>query len=593
MFQTGGTIKNTLEAIQKHELILPAIQREFVWNHQQVCQLFDSIMQGYPFGAFLYWQIEPETSSQFKFYDFVRTYHQRKSPHCPELPAMGNRKLTAVLDGQQRLTALNIGLYGSMAWKLPYKWWKSPDAFPRRRLYLDLLWRPDEEEEEGRKYRFAFRIDEGTEGRQGRTDDGECWFLVPDIMSIGRGPSMVRQLNKWLPQEQVDSAFETLDRLYQVVHTERLVAYYEERSQDIEKVLQVFIRTNSGGTYLSYSDMLLSIAIAQWTKYDARQEIHTHVDDLNQIGRGFEFSKDLVLKAGLMLSDVGNVGFKVKNFKRDNMSNIEERWTEIKRALTLTVQLVSSFGFNGQTLRASSAILPIAYYLYKRDLGDAFLTHSRFEPDRQVIREWIIRGILKASGIWGSGLDTLLMALREVLRSNGTEGFPVRQIRDAMARRGRALSFEQEELEELADMQFSDRRTFALLSLVFPFVDLRNELHVDHVFPAAHITRSKLRRARVPDHRIDHFLERKNGLANLQLLDGPSNLEKGQKMPDVWLSEKHPNEGARHAERERRLLGEVPSSIADFDRFYDDRRARLKARIEQLLGVTESAISVV
>ena len=93
MFQTGGTIKDTLVAIQRNDLILPAIQREFVWKERQVCRLFDSLMQGYPIGAFLYWQIEPETSGQFKFYDFVLNYHERKSPHCPELGPAGRAEV--------------------------------------------------------------------------------------------------------------------------------------------------------------------------------------------------------------------------------------------------------------------------------------------------------------------------------------------------------------------------------------------------------------------------------------------------------------------------------------------------------------------
>ena len=65
MYQTGRTIKETLDQIQRNELVLPAIQREFVWGANQVCRLFDSLMQGYPFGAFLYWQIEPENSRKF------------------------------------------------------------------------------------------------------------------------------------------------------------------------------------------------------------------------------------------------------------------------------------------------------------------------------------------------------------------------------------------------------------------------------------------------------------------------------------------------------------------------------------------------
>ena len=56
----------------------------------------------------------------------------------------------------------------------------------------------------------------------------------------------------------------SLHRLHAMVHNALVISYYEEESQDIEKVLNIFIRTNSGGTVLSYSDLLLSIATAQW-----------------------------------------------------------------------------------------------------------------------------------------------------------------------------------------------------------------------------------------------------------------------------------------------------------------------------------------
>ena len=421
MYQTGDTIKKTLDEIYRHDLVLPAIQREFVWQPEQICRLFDSLMQGYPFGTFLYWRVAPENSGKFKFFDFVLNYHQRDNPHCPPLPEMPNRQLTAVLDGQQRLTALNIGLRGTIARKLPYRWWNSPGAFPNRRLYLDLLWHPDEDDEEGLKYRFSFLTDD----QSSAVEEGVCWFPVGQVLSLqNAGPAMTQWLNERLPQEQVTPAHETLYELYQVVHNKHLVAYYEETGQELDKALQIFIRMNDGGTPLSHSDLLLSIAIAQWTDHDARQEIHDLVDELNSIGTGFSFSKDLVLKAGLMLSDIGRVGFKVDNFNRENMDTFESRWEDIKRALILTVQLVSSFGFTGHSLTADNAILPIAYYLYMKDPGDSFLTHSNFEQDRKNIRQWLIRSLIK-SGVWGSGLDTLLTDLRRAIRENDSNTFPV------------------------------------------------------------------------------------------------------------------------------------------------------------------------
>jgi hypothetical protein len=224
MYQTGYTIKKTLDQIQSNELVLPAIQREFVWRPEQICRLFDSLMQGYPFGTFLYWQVNRENSDKFKFYDFVLNYHQKNNRHNPNLPMMSDRNLTAVLDGQQRLTALNIGLRGSMALKQPKLWWSNPNAFPICKLYLDLLWQPDEDDEEGLKYRFNFRTDEEI----AVVNEKECWFLVRDILSMSSGPAMVRWLNSQLPQEQVDLAYETLDELHKVVHTDHLIAFYEE-----------------------------------------------------------------------------------------------------------------------------------------------------------------------------------------------------------------------------------------------------------------------------------------------------------------------------------------------------------------------------
>lgn len=582
MYQTGDTIQKTLDEIHHHKLVLPAIQREFVWGSAQICRLFDSLMQGYPFGTFLYWRVEPENSGDFKFYDFVREYHQKDAPRCPPLPTMPDRQLTAVLDGQQRLTALNIGLSGSMAWKLPRRWWNSPGAFPVRHLYLDLLGKLDGEDDEGLKYRFDFL----TARQAGETHEGECWFPVGQVLSMSGGPAMVRWLNARLPQEQVDQAYETLDRLHRVVHSEKVVAFYEEKQQELVKVLQIFIRTNSGGTILSYSDLLLSAAVAQWSQHDARKEIHALVDELNDIGIGFSFSKDLVLKAGLMLSDIGSVGFKVENFNRKNMDIFEDKWDDIKQALTLTVQLISSFGFNRQTLTAHNAILPIAYYLSMKNPGEPYLTHSRFSQDRQAIRVWLDLTLLK-SGIWGSGLDTLLTALRRVVRETQEKGdmdFPVTRIREEMVRRGRLLVFEDEEVKELADMRYGDPHAFVLLSLLFRFVDLRQQFHIDHVFPRARFTERRLAAAGVPREKIDNFIRRKDGLANLQLLQGAENNEKRARMPAEWLRQSYPDPTSRQAYLDRHLLGEVPDSITEFDTFYEARRERLKVRIKQLLG---------
>ena len=575
-YQTPDTIEDTLLEIERHSLVLPAIQREFVWQPEQIYSLFDSLMQGYPFGTFLYWKINQEHNNDYQFYDFVLNYHERDAPHCPKIGKMPNRDVVAVLDGQQRLTALNIGVRGSLATKIPYRRWSSNDAFPKRHLHLDLLWSPNEDDDVGIRYRFEFLDVEEAKKSQ------SCWFPVFEILSlVNSGPAAIKWLEKhYKGDQEISVPYESLHRLFEVIREKPLVACYEEKSQELEKVLQIFIRTNSGGTVLSYSDLLLSIAVAQWT-IDAREEIHQLVDELNRIGRGFSISKDWVLKAGLMLSDIGSVGFKVENFNKENMEIFEQKWNKIKKALFITLELVSSFGFNSSNLKADSALHPIAYYLYTIGAERNFLTNRTRVSDLKSIRHWLIASLLKPSGIWGSGLDSLLTAIREDIRKQHTT-FPVNAIRDTMASRGKNLTFSDDEIDDLTEIKYEDKRSFSLLSLIFPHLDLRQQFHIDHIFPKDRFKIRNLRKCNLGEEKEDLFLELYNRLPNLQLLEGGENRQKSEMLPHKWIQSFKTDADREHYSKTH-LLESLPHKLIEFDDFYEYRRNRLKKKIEQLL----------
>ena len=578
MYQAGGTIKALLDRVADKEYILPAIQREFVWKPEQICQLFDSILQGYPFGTFLFWKIKPENRNKYQFYEFVQDYHQRDRAHCGRLKELPDREFVAVLDGQQRITALNIGLRGSYARKIAGKWWSSDDAFPERCLYLNLLGQPDEET--GSQYQFEFL----TEQKAQEQDDWQLWSKVSRVLEDDED-TLTDELDDLVPDiEHRRQARNTLRMLYRTIHDKDKISFYIEVEQSLERVLNIFIRMNSGGTPLSYSDLLLSIAIAQWEKLDAREEIHSLVDEMNAEGDGFNFSKDLVLKAGLMLSDIGSVGFKVENFVKDNMVILEAKWQDIRESLLLTTRLLASFGFNAQNLRADSAILPVAYYLYFRKLDDKYLSKCEFANDRQALKHWLIRSLLKASGIWGSGLDTLLTGLRSAIAEHGLTKFPADEIEAVMATRGKSLRFEDEEIEELSVLAYGNNRTFALLSILFPAFDFSHHFHVDHIYPKGRFTRSRLRKLGIEEEELDTWIEKANRLPNLQLLEGTINNEKRQKMPHEWYLAQWPDPDARKAHLQVQAIQELPESLSEFMRFYEQRRATLKSRISEVLN---------
>ena len=107
-----------------------------------------------------------------------------------------------------------------------------------------------------------------------------------------------------------DVSLRILSSVYEAVNRP-LINYYLETSNELHKVLNIFVRVNSGGTQLSYSDLLLSIATASWKKLDAREEIYKFVDEINT--ENFNINKDFVLKTALYILDK-DIKFKVDNF---------------------------------------------------------------------------------------------------------------------------------------------------------------------------------------------------------------------------------------------------------------------------------------
>ena len=155
-FQTPITIANAIEKIETNKFLLPAIQREFVWESSKIEWLFDSIMRNYPISSFLFWEVKEDTAKNYKFYKFISEFRERYNTHNKEISTNGLQTFYAILDGQQRLTSLYIGLKGSYAYKEYRKKWEDTEwSIPTRYLYLNIT-QPLENEEDGRYYEFSF-----------------------------------------------------------------------------------------------------------------------------------------------------------------------------------------------------------------------------------------------------------------------------------------------------------------------------------------------------------------------------------------------------------------------------------------------------
>lgn len=580
-FETPIPIRQAIQNILDGKYVLPAIQREFIWEPEQIELLFDSLLRGYPISSFLFWEVPRSQVNDWQFYRFLTHYHEYNARHNAPAQLTGDRDVTAVLDGQQRLTALVIALTGTYASRTKNKQRSNLAAYPVKKLYIDLLW-PADDTDEQKFYAIRFLTTE-----EAAADTARFWVPFPELFSKIKNVShvlmfMAMERISSAPQERRDFAARTLGMICETFNTLGNVNFFLEREADLDKVLQIFIRINSGGTKLSYSDLLLSIATASWKGTDARQAIHAFVDELNSVSDELTFDQDFVLKSALVLSDISDVKFKIENFNSQNMATIEKAWPSIKTALSLTVHLAKSFGLTDRSLLSANALIPIAYYLRKKGATDAYLHSSTTSTDRAAIRSWLTKVLLR--GTFGSMGDTILAALRGELQSASVDAFPEFLINDRLTQLNRSIKFSPDEIQNLLGLQYKNRQTFLVLSMLYPNFDFSNGFHIDHVYPRSKMTERRLlaKDVSAPDAR--EWPNLRDNLANLQLLQGGPNQAKSDTDFDDWLNHElgdSTKKGYFLAMHHFPIWSSFP--YAKFGEFLSEREAILAKHLEKVL----------
>jgi uncharacterized protein with ParB-like and HNH nuclease domain len=578
-FETPITIEKVIQGIQENKYVLPAIQREFVWDGEQIEKLFDSLMRGYPIGSFLFWKVEPDHLKDFQFYRFMDHYHQRDFKHNEPIEIISGNYITAILDGQQRLTALNIGLKGWYASKLAYYRWNNNNAFPQRRLYLNLLNPP---EDNGNAFDFKMLQEKDAN----KKDDKKYWFRVSDILQFKNlQETMFYCIEQGLTEDKRTFPSNALMELFRIIKEKPLVNYFQEESQDLDKVLNIFIRVNSGGTILSYSDMLLSIATAAWKKIDARKAIYELVENLNDVGEKFSFNKDFVLKACLVLSDISAIEFRVSNFTKENMVKIERNWEAISNSLMETVKLISSWGYSWQTLVSAYAIIPLAYYIHKKGSPSKYISSTKYTEDREVLKKWLQIALLKRS--FSGQPDNVLRPIRKVLLENNAT-FPFDGILDELKGTTKSMKFDIGELEGLLDYHYDQPYTFSILTFLYPWLKYDQQFHLDHIFPKSKFNVKEMKNHNIPQEDWYLWLDHYNDLSNLQLLQGPINIAKSDQDFETWLNSECKTEDQLSHYKKMHYIPNGPLKFEDFPAFLVQREKLIRERLANELDVTLS-----
>jgi len=578
-FVTPITIKNAIDHIIDRTYLLPAIQRKFVWSSDQIEVLFDSLMRGYPINSFMFWEVkENQVKNEFKFYQFLTEYRQFFKEDNPDIDTKGYKDFKAVIDGQQRLTSLYIGLKGSYAYKLPRKWWyDNEENIPTRHLYLNLSSPLPEENERQMNYDFQFLTKQEFERKSA---NNALWFKLNDILTFEKTNDLDNFIEErgWLSKTFTKN---TIRQLRKVIFEEKLINYYLETSQEIDTVLDIFIRTNSGGEPLSFSDLLMSITTANW-KSDARKEIPDVVNKVFEIGNpGFLISKDFVLKTCLVLFN-DNIKFQVKNFDQSNVIVFEKNWDRIKKSIIEAFTLLSNLGFNNHSLRAKNAAIPIIYYLYHREIENDINNPIKYKDDKFLIRKWLCLSLLK--GVFGSQSDTVLTSIKKTINAELADTtkqpvFPLERIKEEFKTNpAKNLSFDDDFIEGLLTTQKDASDCFPILSLIYSHLNFGNQdYHKDHLHPASYFYKSK-RSSYSTDEDFKFYTDTANwnSILNLQLLNGTLNQSKLDTPLKDWVT-------FNNIDKVNQLIPNVSLDISDFKLFLTERKNLLINHLKKMV----------
>ena len=569
------SIVNLLEQIKNDEIVLPAIQRNFVWSEDQVEKLLDSIMREYPIGIALLW----EAYEDIQYRPFVKDYKSGSGYIFRD--NRQHRRLKLVLDGQQRLQSLYTAMYGTHKGKY---------------MYFDVLSGRETEDFKEDKFFFYFLdpkdADEWNElaivntqrAKDEKSEDYEAEYYcrVQDLLKMGprERQRFERDLAKTLglsEEDQLrldlnlkilrDAFFTNANILKATVIDENKPRESRERKKESD-VLEAFFRINREGTRLTRSDLIFSLIKLSWK--ESAKALPDFVDEINK-GNSFELDSDFVIRCLFVVSDLGSK-FDVDILrKKGNVDAIRKNFAKCCNAIRSTVDFVQNECWIASSRLLGGArgyynLVPLAYYLFHTK--DHQVPNSEIDRVRKAL--YLLGFTRPFSRYADSRLGKVIREEFKPLVLKHDDRFP---LEDCLY-----WIWYWERIENYGPQLLQGNPSLAL-HLVQHRSGARvhyekNAPQVDHIFP-----RSVLREKGYDEAEINHF-------ANLWILAKNKNQNKGNKHPAEYFGDVSDSELQR-AYIDRNLL-----DYRRYKTFLRKRAAQILEHVKEELKLSETDFDV-
>ncbi|MFP6156389.1 DUF262 domain-containing protein [Helicobacter pylori] len=398
-------------------------------------------------------------------------------------------------------------------------------------------------------YQFEFHA------QKPENDKEHWWFKVGDILELE---------SVWDYAQEYDlkgNRLKLLETLNKAFHDKQLISFFEETEKNLNKVLNIFIRVNSGGVKLSYSDLLMSILTASFSS-DIRERMNELVDALKD--KGFSnVGKDQVLKTCLLL--IGkDTTFELKNFNKKNIKEIEYNWEKITESIYEAAKLLKNFGYAGY-LGSAYILSSLAYF--------HFLNSKMNENDKEQALKFVRNA--QITSYFTPSTDTKLSVIAHSIKEARTfEAFNHNLAKNET----NPLKITNDMIEEkVLYSQYGDSQVFPILQILYPNLNYKtNTFHIDHIYPKSKFNKKN-------EKLNQDFYGWKDYLFNLQLLEGTENSAKKDKDPESWLKEEYKDERAIEEYKKRNYID--PTLKLEWENIKEFRKKREEAIIKTLKEV--------
>lgn len=518
-------LSQLLENVDDEQLILPEIQRDFVWQKRSVMLLFDSLFRGLPIGHMLVWKAKRAVTAKH--------FHGRKLRPGTLL----DNFYGYLLDGQQRLTALA----------------HVRDADDEYRLMFYTNPNRESEKEEA----FVWLRDRYK---------SNPWY-VPVAEVLRPHFDILACLRDIKKNEDYDPAFE------QSIHGDLLklnrlldytVGVIEFETDDYREALELFIRFNSTGKRLSRSDLFLAELAVQVPGLATKD-----IQRVAQRSPKFGFTMPFLTQCLLAVCS-GRLKTKAKKAWKDySPKDIKEAWRKTERGIEYIIRFLTG------TVRWQSADLIPSFNALIPLVAIAAKNSGIAAGEAELARRWLllagVRGLF--SGSAHTEIDRLLRHLKDTSS--------VRRLWKATSRKLRWLQPSDFTLSRvsgpimslylsmLADNDARDwcEHQFRLNGTVQGH---NAQLQVHHFFP-----RSLLKKHGRGEDVINTF-------GNYTLLSASANLKVGAEEPATYMRRVNVSEGELRKQC-------IPTNrdlwhLGRYDAFLKERRRLLAEAANKFLG---------